>query len=127
MKNIQGGDQMVAAAAYIPLFGWIYPYVSRKEDELCQFHGRQGMLLNGVMVAIYFVVWLLENFPLTAWLFGKDAWFAPITQSVSLIAVLVYIGLSLMAAFKAMTEEKWAIPYLEEIVDRLQKQMRGDR
>ena len=127
MKNIHGGDQILAASAYIPLVGWIYPYTSRKDDELCQFHGRQSMILNLVMVTLYFAVWLLENFPVTAWLFGSGMVFSPITGALSLIATLVYIGLSLTGAFKAISEEKWEVPYLEELVDQFQKQVRGER
>ena len=127
MKNIHGGDQILAAAAYIPLVGWIYPYTSRKDDELCQFHGRQAMILNIMMVALYFAIWLLENFPVTALLFGQGAWFAPITGAISLIATLVYIGLSLTGAFKAISEEKWPVPYLEDLVERFEDQVRGDK
>ena len=127
MKNIHGGDQILAAAAYIPLVGWIYPYLSRKDDELCQFHGRQAMILNIVMVGLYFGVWLLENFPLTGWLFGEGALLAPITGALFLIASLVYIGLSLTAAFKAISEEKWEVPYLEDMVDKFQQQVRGEK
>ena len=127
MKGMQGGDQMIAAAAYLPLFGWIYPLNFRKEDDLCQFHGRQGMLLNLAMVAVYFVIWVLENFPLSAWAFGPTHFLNPISQSVWIISAIAYFGVSIFGALKALAEEKWAIPRLEETMDRILSQVRGQR
>lgn len=125
-KNINnGGDQLVAAAAYIPIVGWIYPYYYKKTDELCQFHGRQGALLNGAMLAIYFAIWLLEHFPLTSWLFGDGSVFYPISRSIWLVTAAVYALISIFCALKAISEEKWEVPYLEEVVNRLKDKVRG--
>lgn len=123
-KNVQGNDSLGAVLAYVPLFGWIYPLLFKKDNEFCQFHGKQAMHLNAGMVAVYFVIWIIENFPITAWLFGADAWFHPITQALWRLTALVYFGLCGIGAYKAFSEEKWEIPYLSEIVEKIQKQIK---
>ena len=117
MNNLHGGDQSSAAVGYVPLFGWIVPYLFKKDDEFCRFHGEQAMKLNGAFLAFYFVIWVIENFPLTAILFGLDSIFHPITRSLWLVGVIGYLALSAIGAFKALSEEKWEIPYLIKYVD----------
>ena len=117
-RNIHGSDQIAAAAAYIPLFGWIFAYYVKKEIELCRFHGRQAMQLNGVMLVVYFAVWVLEHFPIVSFFFGPGQWFHAITRAVWLVTALAFAGLSAYAAFKAFSEEKWAIPQLDENIQK---------
>jgi uncharacterized membrane protein len=129
VSNLGGRDQLSAAIAYIPLFGWVFPYVFKKEDDLCQFHGLQAMKLNAALVGVYFVVWVIENFPLTGFLFGKGAVFNPLTESVWLVAMIAYCVVSGIAAFKAFSEEKWEIPYfieyLDEFIDQIKKEKKS--
>ena len=119
LKTPEGGDQIAAPLAYIPLFGWIYPYYLKKEIELCRFHGKQAMQLNVVMLAIYFVVWVLENFPIVSWLFGPDHVFHHITRAIWLLTAIAFIGLSIVGAIKAFSEEMWEIPKLNELIDKI--------
>ncbi len=124
-KNIHGSDQLIAALSYVPLFGWIFPYYGKKDDELCQFHGKQAMQLNVVMLTVYFSVWILENFPIVSWFFGQDKILHPISQSAWLITAMAFIGLSIYGAFKAFSEEKWEIPGLSELVDKTLEQIKS--
>lgn len=129
MKNLEGGGggELAAVIAYVPLVGWIYPYRMKKDDEFCQFHGRQGMRLNALAFGLYFVIWLLENFPLTAWLFGKGAMFHGISSGIWAIAASAYLIASLAAAFKAFSNEKWEIPLLEDVIQRLEDLVKDAR
>ncbi|MBI3395116.1 MAG: hypothetical protein HY042_04720 [Spirochaetia bacterium] len=122
MKNLEGGsgEQIAAAIAYVPLFGWVYPYRMKKDDELCQFHGRQGMRLNALVFGIYFVIWLIENFPLTGWLFGKGAWFHPISTGIWTIIASAYLIASIAGAWKAFSGEMWEIPLLDDVIQKLE-------
>ncbi len=128
-NNSSDGDQISAAVAYVPLFGWILPYLFKKDDPLCRFHGEQAMKLNGAIVAFYFAIWVLEHFPLTAILFGYDAVFHPLTRSLWLVGALGYMAISAVGAFKALSDEKWEIPYLmkylDEAFDLLQSEKPG--
>lgn len=116
-NNLHGGDQISAAIAYVPLFGWILPYLFKKDDPLCRFHGEQAMKLNLAIVAFYFAIWVLEHFPLTAILFGYDAVFHPLTRSLWLVGAIGYMAISAIGAFKALSDEKWEIPYLMKYLD----------
>jgi len=121
LRHSQEGEPLYAAIAYIPLLGWIYPLHFKKDDENCQFHGRQGARLSALIAGLFLVVWFLQNFPLTRWLFGSGNLLAPILDGLWLIALLVYLGVCVVAAFKALASERWEIPYLNEIIDQLEK------
>ena len=123
-RNMQNNDSVAAVIGYIPLFGWIYPLFFRKENDFCQFDGKQAMHLNAGMLVVYFAVWILENFPITSWLFGADSWFHPITQAAWRITMLGYFGLCAFGAYKAFIEERWEIPFLSDFVDRIQNQIK---
>ncbi len=125
MKNIRGGGGAAAAIAYIPLFGWIYPFYAKKDDELCRFHGKQGMQLNAVMLAVYFAVWVLEHFPIVSFLFGPGQFFHAITQALWKLTALLYLGLSIYSGLKAFEEEKWAIPHLDETITKALDHVKG--
>lgn len=124
-KNVRGGGGAAAAIAYAPLFGWIYPFYLKKEDELCRFHGRQGMQLNLVMLVVYFAIWVLEHFPIVSFLFGDGRFLHPLTQSVWLLTAAAYIGISVFAALKAFEDEKWEIPHLNEFVTKAVDHVKG--
>lgn len=125
MKGVGGGGGAAAAIAYVPLFGWIYPFYAKKDDELCRFHGKQGMQLNALMLAVYTVVFVLEHFPIVSFLFGPGQFFNAITQAVWRITALAYIGLSIYCALKAFEEEKWAIPHLDETINKAVDHVKG--
>lgn len=127
MKNLQDGDQLAAAVAYVPLVGWIYPYFFKKEDELCEFHARQGLKLNLALIAVYFLVWVLENFPLTGFLFGAGEPLNALTRTVWLVAMLGYLGISIVAALKAFAAELWEIPYLDDAADMVFEAIQKER
>lgn len=112
--NLQGSDQLLAASAYIPVFGWIYPYIFKKDDELCQFHGLQSLKLNGVILFIYFAVWIAEHFPILSWFFADGRIFHPLSQALWVISLSVFLIVSLVAAYRAFSEEAWEIPYLAD-------------
>lgn len=116
-KNLHGWDQISAAIAYVPLVGWIYTYLGRKDDELCQYHGKQALQLNALYSGVYLLIWFLENFPLTKWIFGNRAFLHPISETVSLVSTVIFLAISAFCAFKAFGEEQWEIPYLNDVID----------
>lgn len=116
-SKFQGkNEENVAASAYIPLFGWIYPYYFSKEQALCHFHGKQALQLNVAIVLLYFVIWLLEYFPLTSIFFGVNAILHPITRTIWLVSIFGYISVSGIGAYRALSGESWPVPYLQKVV-----------
>ena len=126
IKNLQGSDQLLAAIAYFPVLGWAFPFYAKKDDELCQFHAKQAMKLNAVMLAIYFIIFVLENFPILSFIFGVNSPLHHISRAVWLITLLTYLAFSLIGAIKALEEEKWEIPKLNELVDKVLDGLKGN-
>ncbi len=113
-----GGEQTIAASAYIPIIGWVYPYFFHKDKPLCSFHAKQALQLNIVTVTIYFTIWIIEHFPLTAIFFGPGAILSPFSQTLWLVFLFAYLGFSIMCAYRAFCNESWEIPYLKPCVDK---------
>ena len=117
-ESFQGGN-IAAAVAYIPIFGWLYPYFAKKGDSFYYFHGRQSMYLNLVIVVVYSVIWLLEYFPVTALLFGHGSILHPVSRTIWLLSASAYVIVAAFAAKKAYDNEKWNIPYLDSLVQKV--------
>lgn len=108
-----------AVYSYIPLVGWIYPYFFRKEEELSQFHAKQAMQLNVISLIAYFVIWILEYFPITAIFFGPGSILHPISRTIWLVVFFGYVALSGVGAYQAHSNRNWEIPYLKKGVDKI--------
>ena len=115
----KSGGESLAALSYIPLLGWVYPYFFRKEEELVRFHASQAMQLNAMITAIYFLIWVLEYFPLTGIFFGPGSLLHPISRTLWLFTVFAYMAFSLVASYQAYSGKKWEIPYLKERVAKI--------
>lgn len=119
-ENIQNNSVgFCAASSYFPLVGWIYPYFFRKDEQLAKFHGLQALQLNIVLIVLYFIVWFLESFPITAIMFGPDHIFHPISRTIWILIVFVYLSLTSICAYKAYSGIEWHIPYLKALLDKV--------
>jgi uncharacterized membrane protein len=118
-KGSGSGDEITAAMAYVPLFGWAFAIT--KDDDFTRFHALQARDLNLGIVVVYLVVWFVENFPLTAWLFGPNKFLNPISEAVWVVALLAYLGFSGFAAYRAIMDERWSVPFIDEVRDRVQQ------
>ncbi len=124
-KGSGNGDELTAAIAYVPLLGWAYAIT--KEDEFTRFHALQARDLNLAIVVVYLVVWFLENFPLTSWLFGAYRFLNPVSQGVWVLSLLVYLALSAYAAYRAIMDERWTVPFIDEVREQVQKILRREK
>ena len=82
-------SRVTAALAYVFLLFFIP--MTRKNDEFCQFHAKQGIVMFVVWIVVSFLAWI----PFVGW----AAW----------LSMLV---LNIMAIVKTLNGEKWEIPYL---------------
>ncbi len=123
IKNkIENEDQGIAIISYIPLIGWIIAsFKSKTKDKFVHFHREQAKEINIGIVVIYIFVWFIENFPLTAWLFGKKSIFYPLTESVWTLILLFYIVITLIGVYKAIHDEIWSYPYRKEINEKIKE------
>lgn len=88
---MNGGARLGAAVAYVPVIGWLYVYVFRREDELAMYHLWQAvglvLFLIGSLLGWAVLAWLLAWLPymgalgialftlvIAAYLFGIIGW-----------------------------------------------------
>ena len=59
-------SRWLACVAYIPVLGWIYIMIFRRQDEFAMFHARQSIGLV-LFLIIVFLVWVAAGW-LIAWI-----------------------------------------------------------
>ncbi len=103
---------LLAVIGYIFGLFWIPLFLSDR-DDFCKYHGRQALVIFLALVAT------IMAFALLTLLFG---WFKPLETLFWLIEgvlILLYIGISVIAAIKAAHGEIWRIPILGAYSDRI--------
>jgi uncharacterized membrane protein len=98
--------KIVAAVGYLP-FLCIWPLLSRETDEFLAFHGRQGLLLTILSIAIGILSQILV---MAVPLFGMFVVWA---------LDLIIFGYVIVGAWKAYKGEKWVLPYIGQFADKL--------
>ncbi len=120
--KIQNGDEFLAVLSYLPIIGWIIvKFKNNKKDKLVQFHLEQGKEINIYIITIYFIIWFIENFPLTSWLFGKDKIFFPLIETIWLISLFLYILITIVGIYKSLNDEIWSYPYREQLNQKIKE------
>lgn len=99
-------NKIVAAVGYLP-FLCIWPLLSRETDEYLAFHGRQGLLLTIISIAIGVLSQILV---MAVPLFGIF-----VVWALDLV-IFAYV---LVGAWKAYHGEKWVLPYIGQFADKL--------
>jgi uncharacterized membrane protein len=82
--------------------------------EYVRWHAKQGLILCGVSCVVFLLVIFVGAILATiakvfAWLFA----FALLNL------VLLYLALALVCVVKAMRGERWAIPFLGDLVEKI--------
>ena len=91
----------------------IVPFMVTRR-EYVRWHAKQGLILSGVACLGFLLIILVGAILATlsnifAWLFG----FALLN------VVLLYLALSLVCIIKALRGERWAIPFLGDLVEKI--------
>jgi len=95
-----GGDKdvednkMLAAIGYLWVLCFI-PLFAKKDSPFAQFHGKQGFLLFVISIGLWIIGW----FPVIGWFV---LFFGEIGLTI----------LSIVGIIKALSGEKWEIPYI---------------
>lgn len=86
----------------------LIPLLAEQEDKDVQWHSKHGLVLTGVEIAIYMVLWVIS-----------------LTGMLTCLSCLAYIPLfigsivvRILCITKALNNERFTIPGLSELADR---------
>jgi uncharacterized membrane protein len=110
-EELDEEDKVMLVFSYLWVLALVPFMVTRR--EYVRWHARQGLLLCGVAGVVFFGVILVGAILSTvtkvfAWLFA----FALLNL------VFLYMALALVCMIKALRGERWAIPFLGDLVER---------
>lgn len=93
---------MIAALSYIWVLCLI-PLLTRRNDEYCQFHAKQGL----VLFIVSFAVMVLGMVPILGWLI------------ILPLGWLVIIIFSIFGIINALQGKKWIMPYIGKHAEKI--------
>ena len=110
--DLEDEDKVMLVFSYMWVLALVPFMVTRR--EYVRWHAKQGLILCGVACVAFFGVIFVGAILATvtrvfAWLFA----FALINL------VFLYMALALVCMIKAMRGERWAIPFLGDLVERI--------
>jgi len=113
-KMARTEDKVFAALSYISVL-FVIPLIVRGEDKYIKFHAKQGMVLFGAELVVWFVLFLLESLfvafsPLRG--FGVLTWLGALSW-------IVFVVVSLLGVYYAWMGKRWKIFLLHRIADRI--------
>jgi uncharacterized membrane protein len=105
-------DRVMLVFSYLWILALVPFLVTRR--EYVRWHAKQGLILCGVSCVVFLLVIFVGAILATiakvfAWLFA----FALLNL------VLLYLALALVCVVKAMRGERWAIPFLGDLVEKI--------
>ena len=111
-EELDEEDKVMLVFSYLWVLALVPFMVSRR--EYVRWHAKQGLILCGVacvgFLGLIFVGAILSTLTrVFAWLFA----FALINM------ILLYLALALVCIIKAIRGERWAIPFLGDLVERI--------
>ena len=113
-KTSEMEDKVFAALSYISIL-FVVPLILKQDNPQIKFHAKQGMVLFGTEVVVWFLLFLLESFfvsiaPLSG--FRLVSW-------LGALAWLLFVVLSLMGVYYAWNGKQWKIFLLHRIADKI--------
>ena len=111
-EELDEEDKVMLVFSYLWVLALVPFMVTRK--DYVRWHAKQGLILCGVacvaFLGVIFVGAILATLTkVFAWLFAF----------VLLNLVLLYMALAIVCMIKAMRGERWAIPFLGDLVERI--------
>lgn len=94
-------NKIVAAVGYFGLLCFI-PLLLAKDSPFAQFHARQGLVLFFIWIAVL----IISSIPFIGWILS-----APLN--------LVMLAIAIIGALKAYKGEKYRMPLLADLADKL--------
>ena len=111
-EDLNEEDKVMLVFSYLWVLALVPFLVTRR--EYVRWHAKQGLILCGVsclaFLAIIFVGAILATLSkVFAWLFA----FALVNL------ILLYLALALVCVIKAIRGERWAVPFLGDLVEKI--------
>jgi uncharacterized membrane protein len=111
-EDLDEEDKVMLVFSYLWVLALV-PFLVTKR-EYVRWHAKQGLILCGVSCLAFLGVILVGAILATlskvfAWLFA----FALVNL------ILLYLALALVCVIKAMRGERWAIPFLGDLVEKI--------
>src|SRR5215510_10150565 len=105
-------DKVMLVFSYLWVLALVPFMVTRR--EYVRWHAKQGLILCGVACAVFFAVIFVGAILATvtrvfAWLFAFGL----------LNLVFLYLALAIVCMIKALRGERWAIPFLGDLVEHI--------
>ena len=110
-EDLDEEDKVMLVFSYLWVLALVPFMVTRR--EYVRWHAKQGLMLCGVACVVFFAVIFVGAILATvtrvfAWLFAFGL----------LNLVFLYMALALVCMVKALRGERWAIPFLGDLVER---------
>jgi uncharacterized membrane protein len=102
-KPMDSDHTLTAIFSYLSILVLIPLLAVKKRDEDIRFHLSQGLTLFIFELIVWVCLMILVQVPFLGFVFGVINW----------IVTMLFIVVSIIAIVKALSGEKWKIPYLD--------------
>jgi len=111
-EDLDEEDKVMLVFSYLWVLALVPFMVTRR--EYVRWHAKQGLILCGIACLVFFGVIFVGAILATlskilGWLFG----FALVNLA------LLYMALALVCVIKALRGERWAIPFLGDLIEKI--------
>jgi len=107
-------DRVLLVFDYLGLLALVSLLATRK--EFVKWHAKQGLLLSAAVAALYLVILKPVHMLFTRYFWG---FLAELFWALSMLIVVGAVVLALLCIIRALEGERFKIPMLGEIADRL--------
>jgi len=115
LHGLGSEDKIFASLSYVSIL-FIVPLILRHDQDEVYFHARQGMVLFGAEVIVWFLLFMLESFFVAL---------LPSTQ-LGIVSILgaaawvIFVAASLMGIYMVFRGKKWKMPILGRIAKKIE-------
>lgn len=117
-------NRVLAAIGYVP-FLCIIPILARRDDRFARFHGKQSMVLLGLLVGGWVLIWILDlvagrilgSIFLVGAVFRLIAWIVHYLFGGTL-SVGYFVAIT-ACAIQSLAGKTWRIPVVGAIAEQL--------
>jgi len=113
--GLSSEDKIFAALSYISIL-FIVPLILRHDQEEVYFHARQGMVLFGTEVIVWFLLFILESF-FVALLPSTEL---GIVSILGALAWVLFVALSILGVYAVFRGKIWEMPVLGRIARKIE-------